>query len=112
LHHRKLDTDLGDSEVASAIAAQRHHHIHRIRTVGDAVFGFESKYFATEYDRSEVPEFGILLGVKDTPKGRRYPMLPPILYPNGSDADPKQLFLNPALIKASAHSISHFCVVC
>jgi hypothetical protein len=102
---------VGDSEVASAIAAQRHHHIHRIRTVGDAIFGFKSEYFATAYNRLEVPEFHILLGVKDTPKGRRYPMLPPILYPDGSDTDPKRLFLNPALIKASAHSISCFCAI-
>jgi hypothetical protein len=93
------------------IAAQRHHHVYRLRTVGASIFGFDSEYFATQYDRSTVQEFRTLLGVKDTPKGKRYPMLPLILYPNGSDTDPKQLFLNPALIKVSVHSISCFYTV-
>ena len=42
--------------------------------------------------------FQELLGVKDTPKGKWYPMLLPILYPAGSGMDPKKLFLNPALV--------------
>ena len=53
-------------------------------------------YFSA--DRATVGVFQELLGVKDTPKGKRYPMLPPILYPAGSGTDPKKLFLNPALV--------------
>ena len=83
------------------MSAARSSHIHRLRSVAGNIFGFDSGVFVSQYDRSTVPEFQTLLGVKDMPKGKQYPMLPPILYPDGSDMDPKQLFLNPALVKVS-----------
>ena len=73
-------------------------YVHRLRSVGNKIFGFSGNFFDSKFDRSTVPEFQILLGVKITPKGKRYPMFPPILYLNDS-MNPRQLFLNPVLTK-------------
>ena len=85
------------------MSATRGSHIHRLRTVASVIFGFDAEFFTLDFDRSKVMEFQALLGVKDTPKGKRYPMLPPILFLDGSSANPSQLFLNPALIKVSVY---------
>ena len=85
--------------------AQRASHVHRLHGSGGIIFGFSPDYFLSGCDRSKVAEFQDLLGVKETTKGKRYPMLPPILYPPGSGMDPKKLFLNPALIKVSDLSV-------
>lgn len=77
----------------------RSTYVHRLRSVGNKIFGFSADFFDSKFDRSVVPQFRALLGVMDTPRGKRYPMLPPILYPNDGDMDPKRLFLNPALVK-------------
>ena len=77
------------------------NHVHRLCSNGGLIFGLDSDFFVIGYDRANLGVFQELLGVKDTPKGKRYPMLPPILYPAGSSMDPKKLFLNPALINVS-----------
>ena len=79
----------------------RSSYIHRLRSTGNKIFGFDGNYFDSKFDCSVVSKFQVLLGVKDTPRGKRYPLLPPILYPEESGMDPKQLFMHPALVKAS-----------
>lgn len=86
----------------------RSTYVHRLRGVGNKIFGFSADFFDSKFDRSVVPEFQTLLGVKNTPKGKRYPMFPPILYPSNSGMDPKQLFLNPALVKVMFTPIEGF----
>lgn len=76
----------------------RSSYVHRLRSVGNKIFGFSGNFFDSKFDRSAVPEFRALLGVTDSLKGKRYPMFPPILYPNDS-MNPRQLFLNPVLTK-------------
>ena len=78
----------------------RGSHIHRVRLVASTIFGhgFAQEWFLSKYDRNSLPEFQKLLGVTATPGGKKYPLLPPILYPNGS-LDKNALFLNPALAK-------------
>ena len=83
--------------------AARSSYIFRLRSVGNRIFGFSADFFDSKFDRSTVSEFQVLLGVKNTSKGKRYPMFPPILYPDGKSTDPKQLFLNPALTKVDIH---------
>lgn len=83
------------------MTAKRSSHVSRLRNCAGTIFGFEATFFASKFDRSKITEFQTLLGVKDTPKGKRYPMLPPILYPDDSVDDPDQLFLNPVLVKVS-----------
>ena len=77
------------------------NHVHRLRSSGGLIFGLDSDFFVIGYDRANLGVFQKLLGVKDTLKGKRYPMLPPILYPVESGMDPKKLFLNPALVNVS-----------
>ena len=89
------------NKIGDRLGQQRTYKISRLRGAGALIFGFGAEYFITDYDRATVQEFQGLLGVKNTPKGKHYPMLPPILYPEGSGMDPKQLFLNPALVKVS-----------
>ena len=78
----------------------RGSHIHRIRQVGSIIFGncFEQQWFLSGYDRSTLPEFQKLLGATATSGGKKYPLLPPVLYPDGSMSK-DTLFLNPALAK-------------
>lgn len=81
------------------MTAKRSSHVNCLHGSAAKIFGYDSDFFAWKFDRSSIKEFQALLGVKDTPKGKRYLMLPPILYPDGSNMNPKQLFLNPALVK-------------
>ena len=85
------------------MSAARGSHVHRLRTVASVIFGFDAKFFTSDFDCSKVTEFQVLLRVKDMPKGKWYPMLPPILFLDGGSANPGQLFLNPALIKVSVY---------
>lgn len=74
----------------------RGSHIHRIRQVASSIFGFTQDYFNIEYDRSSLPEFQKLLGVTISPGGKKYPLFPPILYPDGVP-NKDVLFLNPVV---------------
>lgn len=78
---------------------RRSFHVHRLLLHGGIIFGLSGTYFEAGFDRSTSNECMDLLGVKDTPKGKRYPILPPILYPEGSRNDPKKLFLSPAITR-------------
>ena len=82
------------------MSATRSSHIHRLRQWGPSIFGvgFLQEWFHTKFDRNSLPEFQKLLGVKITSEGKKYPLLPPILYRDGSP-DKDALFLNPALVK-------------
>jgi hypothetical protein len=78
----------------------RASHIHCIRLVGSTIFGpgFQQEWFTSKYDRNTLPEFQELLGAMITSGGKKYLLLPPVLFPNGlSDKD--ALFLNPVLAK-------------
>ena len=82
----------------------RSPYIFHLRGVGNKIFGFGgTDFFDSKFDHSTILEFQVLLGVKNTSKGKRYPMFPLILYPDGKSTDPKQLFLNPALTKVNIH---------
>ena len=78
----------------------RGSHIHRIRQVAPTIFGppVEQEWFASDYDRTACPGFQDLLGVTITSAGKKYPLFPPILYPDGSQ-DKSTLFMNPVLVK-------------
>jgi len=66
--------------------------------------GFEQSWFPSKFNRALIPELQDLLGVHFTAKGKEYAVLPPILYPKGSANKRSDLFLNPALAKASTFS--------
>jgi len=95
-----VNDDLMYSQVKAAISATRASHIHRLRQSAPTIFGvgFEQKWFYSKFDRGSLPEFQKLLGVTITSEGKKYPLLPPILYPDGSP-DKKTLFLNPVLVR-------------
>lgn len=59
---------------------------------------FKQEWFSTKFDRNSLPGFQELLGVTITTEGKKYPLLPPILFRNGSK-DKEGLFLNPALVR-------------
>jgi len=99
LYFLDSDSDAERLKVGETMTAKRSTHVHTLRGCAGIIFGFSSDLFVTDFDHSEVPEFQALLGVRETPKGKHYPVLPPILYPDGKCRDPEQLFLNPALIK-------------
>ena len=79
------------------MSAVRSSHIHRLRQYAPSIFGagFQQEWFSTGFNRKSLPEFQRLLGAVE---GAEYPLLPPILYPNGKP-DKNMLFLNPALAK-------------
>ena len=78
----------------------RSSHIHRIRLAASTIFGcgFQQEWFLTQYDRNSLPEFQEQLGAIITPGGKKYPLLPPVLYPNEL-LDKNTLFTNPALAR-------------
>lgn len=84
----------------------RSSHIHRVRLAASTIFGcgFQQEWFLTQYDRNSLPEFQEQLGAIITPEGKKYPLLPPVLYPNES-LDKNTLFMNPALAKVCDLSV-------
>ena len=82
-------------------------HIHHICQVGSIIFGncFEQQWFLSGYSRSMLPEFQKLLGAMATSRGKKYLLLPPVLYPDGSMSK-DTLFLNPALAKVRVFACS------
>ena len=85
----------------------RGSHIHRIHQVGSIIFRncFEQQWFLSGYNRSMLPEFQKLLGAIATSGGKKYLLLPPVLYPDGSMSK-DTLFLNPALAKVRVFACS------
>lgn len=84
------------------MGAARSSHMNRVRTHVHQIFGpqFEQKWFATKYDRGSVDILQGLSGAYITPQGKKYRLLPPILFPDGSQSK-KDVFLNPALVRVS-----------
>ena len=77
-------------------------HINRLRTHAGKIFGpgFEQTWFATKFKRGSVEMLQVVSGAYVTTKGKKYRLLPPILFPKDSEHK-KDVFLNPALIKVS-----------
>lgn len=75
-------------------------HINRLRTHAGEIFGpgFEQTWFATKFKRGSVEKLQVASGAYTTSMGKKYRLLPPILFPKDSKHK-KDVFLNPALIK-------------
>ena len=97
-----LTNDPNDPQVTSAMTGGRSFHVNRLRGCGAMIFGpgFEQIWFPSRINRGSIEKFQTLLGAHMTPEGKKYPLLPPILFPTGSQ-NRKDVFLNPALAKAS-----------
>ena len=82
----------------------RGRHVHRVRSNASLIFGpeFNQEWFLGGYDRGSNEMLQGLLGVKPS-KG--YPVIAPILFPNCDTSRMDEIFLNPALAKASPRSI-------
>jgi hypothetical protein len=81
--------------------AVRASHIHRIRQVASTIFGpgFEQEWFTSDSsERNTRTKFQDLLGATTTIGGKKYMLLPPVLFPDGSP-NKDALFLNPVLAK-------------
>ena len=91
------------SQVRGTMQAVRSSHICRIRGKGLTIFGsgFKQEWFETTFKRNTLPILQELLGLSITPEGKKYSLLPPILYPGGVP-NKDTLFLNPALPKVCA----------
>lgn len=84
------------------MAAARSSHISRLRSTATLIFGpeFDPNWFPSKFDRSSVKELETLLGLKVTPQGKKYPLLPPILFPTPAK-NARDIFLNPVLVKVN-----------
>ena len=84
------------------MSATRSSHIHRLRQWAPTIFAcdgdFKQEWFFVSFNRATLPKFQELLGVTVTSEGKKYPLLPPILFQNGSQ-DREGLFLNLALVQ-------------
>jgi hypothetical protein len=100
-----LIDDSNDPQTKSAMQTIRLSHVNRLRNNGAMIFGpgFEQQWFPSKFDRETIEKFQDLLGAHMTPRGKKYPLLPPIFYPNGSQSK-RDVFLNPALVKVSHSS--------
>ena len=100
-----------DPQVSKTMSTARSSHVNRLRGCASLIFGpeFDQNWFITKFDRQSVEKLQELLGVQPTGQGRKYSLLPPILYPNSS-MKKKDLFLNPALVNVSNPSY-HVCYV-
>jgi len=65
----------------------RSSHIHRLCQYAPTIFhlsgNFEQAEFDTRFDRNTIPTFQELLGVTINAEGKKYPLLPPILFRDG-----------------------------
>ena len=95
------------------MSSLRSSHINRLRANGTLIFGsgFQQEWFPSKFERGSVETLQKLLGAHMTLKGKKYLLLPPILYLDGSSKNKRDLFLNPALIKVSTFAHVHY-VVC
>jgi hypothetical protein len=98
-----------DYQVIGAMTGVRSTHINRLRGVAASIFGegFSPDWFPSKFSenggRGAIKKLQDLLGLEVTPKGKKYALFPPILYPyiDGSKINPKDAFLNPTLWKVS-----------
>ena len=84
------------------MSTSRSSHVNRLRVHALDIFGpgFEKDWFSTQFGRGGIEKLQMLSGATMTPKGKKYMLLPPILFPDGSNSN-KDVFLNPALAKVS-----------
>lgn len=73
-----------------------------LRSQAVKIFGpeFKKDWFARGYERESVELLQTLSGAHITPKGKKYRLLAPILFPRGEKVM-RKIFLNPALIEVS-----------
>lgn len=93
------------------MSGARSSHIHRLRQCAPTIFNssgnFTQEEFASTFDRNTILMFQELLGVTTTTEGKKYPLLPPILFRNGQ-RDKNGLFLNLALVKVGVSFVNGF----
>jgi len=104
-----LTVNLNDLQVTNAMSSARSSQINRLRNHGALIFGpdFDQNWFLSKSDRGSVEKLQKLLGAHMTPEGRKYPLLPPILFPDQSQKQ-SDVFLNPALVRVSTLSYRAF----
>ena len=97
-----------DPQVTSAMTGSCSFHVNHLWGCGAMIFGpgFKQIWFPLKINRGSIEKFQMLLGAHMTPEGKKYPLLPPILFPTGSQ-NRKDMFLNPALAKASLCLFKH-----
>jgi len=80
--------------------AARSSHINCLRGHASLIFGpgFNQEWFASGFQRASIEKFQGLLGANSNQKGKKYPLLPPILFPDGSKSG-RDVFLNPVLVR-------------
>jgi hypothetical protein len=80
----------------------RSTHINRLRVHAVKIFGkgFELDWFATSHNRESEKTLQVLAGAHMTAQGKKYRLLPPVLYPPGPEKK-KDIFLNPAIATVS-----------
>ena len=89
--------------------AARSSHVNCLRSHASLIFGpgFDQEWFASGYQRASIEKLQDLLGANSTQRGKKYPLLPPILFPDGSQSK-RDVFLNPALVRVSIFSYQAF----
>ena len=89
-------------QIASTMMSARSSHINCLRNNASLIFGpgFDQMWFPSKFKRGSIEKLQVLLGAQMTPKGKKYLLLPPILFPDGSKSK-RDVFLNPALVKVS-----------
>ena len=101
--HSILMYDLNNSQVVEAMLSLRSLQINRVRSSASLIFGpgFPQEWFPSQFNRGSVEKLQTLLSPYMTPSGKKYDIFPPVLFPNGSNSRKSDIFLNPALIRAS-----------
>ena len=87
----------------------RSSHINQLQANTSLIFGpeFDQTWFPSKFNRGSIEKFQYLLGAQMTPEGKKYPLLPPILFPDGPQ-NKKDVFLNPALVRVRIFSCDTF----
>lgn len=71
--------------------------------------GFDQEWFASGFQRASVEKLQDLLGANSGQGGKKYPLFPPILFPDWPQSkNPRDVFLNPVLVKVSIFSHQAF----
>ena len=103
-----LTNDPNGPQVTAAMQGSHSFHTNCLRTNGALIFGpgFKQSWFPSKTNRENNEMFQTLLGAHTTSEGKKYRLLPPILFPTGS-TNRKDVFLNPALVRVSVPLIRH-----
>jgi hypothetical protein len=90
------------TQVSFTMGTTRSTHTNRLRVHANLIFGegVEHAWFATSYDRGSVEQLQVLAGAHITAQGKKYRILPPVLFPAGTEKK-KDVFLNPAIARVS-----------